>query len=407
MEHEREKLLRKRNVISVLNVLNQRQNVSRADLARETALTPATVSSIISRLEKLDIIKMLGPGASKGGRRPVILRFNPDAFYLLGIDVGLEKTIIVITDLHGNIIVQRRLESTASFGAAAILDKIATLCTSIIADNEAVGHKIRGIGISYPGLVDSEQGIGLIAPNWPELNDFRLPAYLSSRLGLEASIENDAAVMTLGQARFGAARGYRNVLGIILGLGIGGGIIINGELYRGISSTAGQFGHITVNPLGPTCGCGNQGCLETVASGMAIAATAQRLVQSGRNTAILAEAGNNRLRITAKHVADAARNGDDLAIEIMTQAADYIGIALADAMNLIDPELIIIGGGLSQAGDYFIGQLQRIVKRRAYAFGIVRSPHFVLADFGEEANAIGAASLVLEKFLDVNARDKE
>ncbi len=393
---------KKRNVLAVLTVLNQEQTVSRAHLARLTNLTPATVSSIVAKLESSDIVHLMGPAQSPRGRRPVMVQFNPHAFYLAGVDIGLSKASAVVIDLHGNIIKKERVIFTEGMPRSDTLATVIELIGRIICEDPNIAAKVKGLGLSYPGLVDTERGIGLIAPNWPELNDIPLVDILQKEIKLFTTIENDGACMTLGQARFGVGRGAKNILGLILGRGIGSGIIINGEIYHGLSSTAGEFGHLTVAPNGPTCGCGNRGCVEVMASGAAISLAATRLIKAGRKTSILDRGEGNYEQISARTVAEAASYRDELACELMYQAADYIGIALADTINILNPELVIFSGGLSQSGEYFLERIRDIAKKRAYTFGALRPPHFAVAKFGEDANCVGAGALVLEKILDAD-----
>ena len=402
MEMHTLRFLKKRNVLTVLNAINQEKKLSRAQLARHTNLTPATISNIVSKLEKAKIVRLIGPSESRRGRRPVMLQFNPNAFYLAGLDFGLSKAIAVIIDLHGNVLQKEHIPLSKKISRESVVQILIDLVERIRTSNPQIGDKIKGIGISYPGLVDTESGTGLVAPNWPELNNLPLVRILQEKLNLFVCIENDGACMTLGQARFGVGLGSKNILGIILGRGIGAGIIINGGIYHGLSSTAGEFGHLTVIPNGPTCGCGNQGCLEVVASGEAIASSAVRLIQSGRAAMIQDKIDGKLDNISAKIVAEAAAEGDVLAKELMMQAANYIGIALADVINILNPELVIFAGGLSASGKYFLDSIKETARKRAYTFGVFRQPKFSLAEFGENANCIGAAALVLENMLDVD-----
>jgi N-acetylglucosamine repressor len=395
-------ITKKRNVLAVLTVLNQEQTVSRAHLSRVTNLTPATVSSIVAKLESADIVRMVGPAESTRGRRPMMLQFNPHAFYLAGVDIGLAKAIAVVIDLHGNVIKKERVDFNEGMSRDAITRAVLELTSRTIGADRKIAAKVEGLGLSYPGLVDAERGIGLVAPNWPELNDIPLADILQKELKLFTTMENDGACMTLGQARFGVGRGVKHILGLILGRGIGSGILVNGEIYHGLNSTAGEFGHLTVAPNGPTCGCGNRGCLEVMASGEAIALAAVRLIKAGRKTSILDRVEGDYSRISAKTVAEAASFGDELASDLMYQAADYIGIALADTINILNPQLVIFSGGLSQSGEYFLERIREVAKSRAYTFGALRPPAFAVAKFGEEANCVGAGALVLDKILDAD-----
>jgi N-acetylglucosamine repressor len=393
---------KKRNVLAVLNALNQQQMLSRAELARRTSLTPATISNIIGRLKEAGIVDLKGTFESSRGRRPVMLQFNPNAFFLAGVDIGLAKALCVLIDLHGNVVKRDRINLSEGMSRDSILKAVRDMVVRLLRSDERIGKNVIGVGISYPGLVDTENGIGLVAPNNPELNNVALAEFFRSELKIFTCLENDGACMVLGQARFGVGRGVKNLLGLVLGRGIGSGILINGEVYHGLSSTAGECGHITIIPNGPTCGCGNQGCLEVLASGAAIAHSAARLLQGGRPTRIRDKVAGDTSNVSAQIVAEAALEGDELANELMLQAASYIGIALADVINILNPEMVIFSGGLSLAGDYFLDKIKETASKRAYTFGALRPPRFAMADFGDAANCIGAAALVLDHVLDVD-----
>jgi glucokinase-like ROK family protein len=387
-----------RNVVAVLRVLHKENRVSRADISRLTRLTAATVSSIVRKLEKANVLRVSGPALSKGGRKSLLVEFNPDAFYLLGVDIGVAKAVSVIIDLHGNIIRKERIAVSQNLAREAITERIFTLIDDTMNGSGELRKKVMGIGISFPGSIDVERGICLRAPNLPAWHDLAIVDLFQRRFNLPCCVENDARAMALGEARFGNGRGRKNIFAILIGRGIGGGIIVNGELYRGSGSTAGEFGHITVNPTGPVCACGNWGCLEVMASGTSIASSAARIVKSGRPTRIGDLAGGDPEQISTETVAQAWREGDHIAGMLMREAANYIGIGLSSVINLLSPELILIGGGVSLAGEAFIDRIRETIAERAYTAAF-RPPEIALSGLGPDANCIGAAVLVFEKLL--------
>jgi len=400
---ENRDLFAEKNTLAVLNVLRQEHRVSRAKIARVTDLTPATVSRIVARLENSGIVRTRGGGESTGGRKPLLVEFLPDAFYLAGVDIGVTKAIALVIDLHGNVVSRERMTLDPEEGREAELSEVLGLAHRAFARLGDARGRLRGIGISMPGLVDAERGIALEAPNLPSWGDTPLVEHFTREFDCFCCLENDARAMTLGEARLGAGRGCRNIFAAIIGRGIGGGMVLNGELYRGKFSTSGEFGHVTVNHAGPTCNCGNRGCLEVMASGTAIAAAALRAVAAGGATVMKEMVGGRLDRITAEVVATAAGQGDLLAQRLMDEAAQYIGIGLADVVNLLGPELIIVGGGVAAAGDVFLEMIRSTVAERAFTYGLAR-PTFVKAALGDEGSCIGAAALVLEKTL--SARPK-
>lgn len=398
-------LLRQKNIAAILNILQREHCISRASIAQITGLTPATVSKIVLKLEKSNIVHVVGPGKSSGGRRPMMVEFNPHAFYLSGIDIGVKKAISLIIDLHGNIISREKIEISPNQGRDVIVQKIFKMTHDMFSSIKSFKSRIKGIGLSFPGLINREKGIPLNTPKLPEWHQFPLVKAFESEFKLFTCIENDAKALTLGESRFGAGKGIKNVFVFILGDGIGSGIIINGELYRGNHYTAGEFGHITVNPTGPTCTCGNKGCLQVMAGGIAIATYAIRIINSGGDSIIKDLIGGKIENISAKIVAEAARQGDKVALQVMHDTATYIGIGLANVVNLISPEMIILGGGVSRAGDFFIEDIINTVKERAYTYDL-STPKFVLSTLGENGSSIGAAALVLDNILNSNQKSK-
>lgn len=394
-----QRLFSEKNTLAVLNVLRQKHRISRASIARITGLTPATVSRIVSRLENASIVRIIGNGESTGGRRPLLIEFLPDAFFLAGIDIGVTKAIVLVIDLHGKVVSKERLVLDAERGKDEALHEITAEAHRVfdrLGDNR---KKIYGIGISFPGVIDTEKGIAIQAPNLPGWKNAPLVEIFKKEFNLYCSLENDAKAMALGEARFGAGRGAKNLFAIYLGRGIGGGLIVDGELYRGTLSISGEIGHVTVNPTGPMCSCGNRGCLEVMASGPAIATAATHAIQSGAPSVLRDAVKENAGNITAEAVNAAALQGDELALQLMDEAAEYIGIGLAAIVNLFAPECIVLSGGLASAGDFFLAAIQKTVAERSFTYDRVR-PRFVRSELGEDSASIGAAASVLEKLLD-------
>lgn len=397
--NSQQKLFAEKNTLAVLNALRQNHCISRASIARITGLTPATVSRIVNRLGENGIIRIVGNGKSTGGRRPLLIEFVPDAFFLAGVDIGVAKALVLVIDLHGNIVSRQRIVLDPEEEKESELLKIIEATHKTFDALGNLSKKIYGIGISFPGIVDTEKGIAIQAPNLPKWKNTPLVEIFENEFGIFCSLENDAKAMALGEARFGAGRGAKNIFAIYLGRGIGGGIIIDNELYRGSLSISGEIGHITVNPSGPKCTCGNRGCLEVMASGPAIAAAAKKAIAAGTSSIIESKAGGKLDHITAEIVNEAACLNDALALRIMNEAAEYIGIGLASVVNLFAPDRIVLSGALVSAGDFFLETIQKTVASRAFVYDRVH-PKFVRSELGENGACIGAAALVLDKILD-------
>jgi N-acetylglucosamine repressor len=394
------RILKSINLVAVLSALRQIGPASRADISRITKLTPATVSSIISLLISQGIAKEVGYGESSGGRPPVMIEFNPKAFYLAGVDLGATKAIAVVTDLEGNIITRTRMELDVNEGCESVMSNLFRVTESTLEQAADAHGKIAGLGLSVPGLIDAELGISVFAPNIPGWRNIPLVKVFQDKFHVPCKVENDARAMAIGEAMFGAGQGYANILCVNVGRGIGAGIIINGEIYRGKQGGAGELGHITIDPEGPVCPCGNHGCLEVMAAGPAIASSAVKAVRAGESTLIRDLVDGNTEDITAEIVSLAAKKGDVLAEGLIRQAGRRLGIGIANAVNMLSPEIVIIGGGVSRAGDVFFEEIRDTVKKRAFTT-MVNLPPIVASTQGEEASSVGAAALVLEEMLAV------
>ncbi len=388
------------NVLSVLQVLRQTSPISRAEIARITGLTPATISSAVSTLMGAGIVHEVGLGESNGGRPPILLRFDPGAFYLAGVDLGVSKIIAAVTDLDGKILSRARVELNEETGKNEILSKLFEATRQVLSAVGPARSKVMGIGVSVPGLTDVVRGVSVFAPNMPSWWEVPVAELFEKEFKLPSWVENDARAMALGEARFGAGRGRQDLLCVNVGRGIGAGIILNGELYRGKRGGAGELGHTTVNPDGPVCPCGNNGCLEVLAAGPALAGAAVRAINEGAKTKITDLVEGRIERVTAEIISVAAREGDPLAGRLIQEAGRYLGIGIANAVNLLCPELVIIGGGVSRAGDILFDEIRATVKKRAFTT-MVNLPQIVPSSQGEDASCIGAAALVLEEMLEV------
>jgi len=306
----------------------------------------------------------------------------------------------VITDLHGKVVSRKKCSVDVYSGKDRIIESILEAAKGCFQEaGRAVCRKVAGIGLSVSGLVEMEKGISIFAPNLPLWKNVPLVKSIEERFHLPAFIENDARCTALGEARYGSGRSCKNILCVNVGHRIGSGIIINGELYRGQACAAGEIGHLTIIPSGPLCQCGNRGCLEVVAGGHAIAAAAIRVLNSGGETLVREIVKGKINKVTTEIVAKAAALGDSIAGDLIAEAAHYIGISLANALNLLSPEVIIIGGGVARSGDILFHEIEKPMKKRAFT-SMINEPKLLPSSLGENASSIGAAALVFEKILE-------
>jgi len=316
--------------------------------------------------------------------------------FIIGVDLGGTKISAGALSEDGTHTTGMRSVATQpELGAEGVVDRIVGVIEGVILDTinqtGATRKDFLGIGIGAPGPLDREKGLVVVAPNlgW---RDFPLRDRITSRLGLPATLDNDANCATVGEWWLGAARGGRNVVGITIGTGIGGGIIIDGELYHGSSDVAGEIGHTTIDVNGRLCKCGNYGCLEAYASGPAIATRAREALVREDTASLLPSLVDGQLeKITAEIVYTAAKKGDGLANEIVRDTARYLGAGVATLLNVINPDVVVIAGGVTAAGDALFGPLRTEVRRRAFK-PAVEATRIVPAELPGTAGVVGAVA---------------
>jgi glucokinase len=288
--------------------------------------------------------------------------------YILGVDIGGTNLVVGAVTEDGAHIRGLRSEPTGvPDGPDIVLERIVRMAGETIAatkeyDSDAT---ILGVGIGSPGPLDRKRGLVIFTPNlrWKNMP---VRDRIGNALGLRAALDNDANCAMLGEHWVGAAMGASNAVCFTIGTGIGGGIIVNGKLVHGASDAAGEIGHITIDVNGRRCGCGNDGCLEAYASGPAIARRACEAIEAGAVSEISAMAGNDPSAITAQTVFEAAARGDALADELVRDTARYLGVGIANMLNIMNPEVVVVCGGVTQAGDHLFVPLRREVMRRAF-----------------------------------------
>jgi glucokinase len=295
---------------------------------------------------------------------------SADRKFIVGVDLGGTNIVVGALSSDGTRSFGVRSEPTHSErGADAVVDRIVAMIEQAIAETmEATGAPRRdflGIGVGAPGPLDRDEGIVVVAPNLGWQN-FPLRAVVGDRVRLPVTLDNDANCATVGEWWQGAARGGRNVVGMTIGTGIGGGLILDGQLYHGSSDVAGEIGHTTIDVTGRYCRCGNYGCLEAYASGPAIAMRAREALERDESS-LLSQLVNGQLeRITAAVVYDAANRGDSMAREIVRDTAVFLGAGIANLLNVFNPDVVVIAGGVTQAGDTLFEPLRAEVRRRAF-----------------------------------------
>ena len=313
-----------------------------------------------------------------------------DTGHVTGIDLGGTKILSVCLDANLQIVGRDYRETSAEDGPEAVIERMAASARAA-----AGANALRGVAVSTPGPVDLDKGIVTTPPNLPGWHDVPLAGLISSKLGVPAWLENDANAAALAEHRLGAGRGSQHMILVTIGTGIGGGLILDGRLYRGASGGAGEIGHMLVEPQGRVCGCGRRGCLEAMASGGALNAVAQEVAAAEPDGVVAGLARREGVDPDARILDEAAEAGDTSARAAIERAGTYLGDGLTNLVNIFNPQVIVVGGSVRKSVLY-LQTAVAVMQRDAFAQhrGDVR---VVEAELGDEAPAIGAALLALDK----------
>ncbi len=315
---------------------------------------------------------------------------------VVAVDIGGTKIMVALFSAGGKMQAKDIRPTLVSEGVDAVIKRLYAAVNSILKTSELSSTEISAIGIACAGGIDTGRGVVVTSsPNLPGWAGLPLADLMKNKLGIATYVVNDAGAAALGEQRYGAGKGAKNLVLFTLGTGIGGGIIIDGKLYLGDRGSVGELGHMTVEPQGPRCGCGNTGCLEMLASGTAIVRDAIERIRKGDKSALVAMAKGKIDQITAETVGEAARNGDKLAQEVITQAAYYLGVGMINIANIFNPEMIIIGGGMAALGEMIIGQGRKMVAERAFSRNL-KSVSIAIGRLGNEAGVYGAAAFAFD-----------
>jgi len=376
-----QQLIKKMNKTIVLNTIRQQQPLSRADISSVIGLNKATVSSLVSELIESQLVSEIGPGESSGGRKPTLLLFNRSAGFAIGVDIRVNDLLAVLVDIEGNV-VREKTVPLEDYSPGKVLDQIRKTIRGLMRRLPASPYGVVGIGIGVPGLVDEKSQV-ISAPNlgWDNVDLYEA---LSAEFGSNIHIDNEANAGAIGEKLYGAGRDSKDLIYLSIGIGIGSGIIVGGDLYRGTSNFSGEVGHMTVAENGPLCRCGNRGCWETLAS----------------EKALLDQAGTlwKDYAPSLEDILKEAKQGNEQVLTLFEQIGSQLGVGLANLVNILNPELIVIGNRLSLAGDYLRQAMLSTLGKRSLSYHR-KQTHVDFAKLGIRSTALGAASLPITAFL--------
>jgi predicted NBD/HSP70 family sugar kinase len=337
--------------------------INRAAIAKRTDLSIPTVMSIVDDLFEKKVIRSIGKGESSGGKPPEMLEIIPDRFYYIGVDVGRTIIRVVVNNVVHEQVSSLQEPTGNILPAKDLVDRICSYIVTIIRQSAIESHSILGVGVAMPGLIENDTGRVLFSPDF-SWEDIPLKTWLQDSLGYLIRIENSNRALALNESYLPEeVESSRTTFSINLGYGIGAGLVMGDQIFTGSNGTSGEIGHITVIRDGPLCACGNRGCLEAVASGFAIATQAKKEAVKNKKSRILELCGGDISKIDANLVFEAVEQGDKAALAIIDTAAEYIGIGIAMAVNVLDPDHVVLCGGLMRNGPYFFEKINASIQK--------------------------------------------
>lgn len=377
--------------------------ISRAELAQRMDLSRAAMTAIVNDLLGNNIVRETESRNGQSGRPPILLEINHERGKVMGIDMGATHLTIALANLAAQVIDEIEIPFDITQGPQPCLAQVESLMTELLEKNSLQIEQIMALGVGVPGPIVSEEGMVIAPPIMPGWDGYPIRKHLQTNWNIPVSLNNDAELGALGEWAYGAGRGEINLAYIKVGSGVGAGLLLNGQIYQGATGSAGEIGHLTVDENGPICDCGNAGCLEAVAGGKAIAHQGQEAVQKGQRT-LLSSMGPVE-ELTARDVAAAARRGDLVSQQIITRAGSYLGIAIAGLVNLFNPRMVVVGGGVSQAGDLLLQPIRDTIQRRSLP-GAARTVKINTAILRRRSSSVGAVVQALSNALHQFAEKK-
>ena len=392
--------LRETNLSTVLHTLHNNSPLSRAQLANLIGLNKSTISSLVKELLARGLIHSIGLNPSSAGRPGILLEINPQAGAIIGVELGVDFISVVVTDFWGQIIWRRFTSADPMSPQESIISQALTLSAEACACCHEKGMRLLGLGLSIPGTVDVLQGILIYAPN---LNWRNVPLgeIFSKATSLKVIVENDANAAAVGEHLFGAARQSKDFIFVFAGVGIGGGLFLNDQLYRGKEGQAGEIGHapIMAEPLQYLCHCGNRGCWETYANQSALIARMQTHLDGNKTSPARRLMEEQNAPLSVALIKEAADLGDRDARKSFADIGEAMGLGIANLVNIFNPEKVILGGPLSVGGKYLLPAIDENVAKHSMP-GIYSQVQILLSAFCADASVIGASALVIDNLMD-------
>ncbi|HSN83496.1 MAG TPA: ROK family transcriptional regulator [Polyangiales bacterium] len=374
----------------ILNILWKEREISRAELARRTSLSRSTVSAIVNELLDTGLIKEAHAGVSSGGRRPIMLEFQDQSSFIVGIELGATHVSCVLTDLRCNVRASWSVPAPVRDEPEVALQKMTMGVRAVLEAGDVTPPQVLGIGVAVPSPVDQNRPgelLPLIVPKWKGYN---IATHLRKILERPVFVDNDANLGALAELWWGVGASVRDLTYIKVATGIGAGLIIDGRIFRGSGGVAGEIGHTSIDPNGPQCVCGLRGCLATLIGTPALLEQAKDMLRAS---------GSNRAPpASIDELVDGALDGDPMSVELIRYAGHRLGVGIANMLNLLNPTMVILGGGIARAQDILLDAVRTTIAGLSLPASI-RNAEIRMTGLNEWGIAVGAAPLVLEAAL--------
>ena len=391
-------LVREINLSVIMRRLLEHASLSRASLAEVTGLNKSTVSSLVQQLIDMNFVHETGFSSSGVGRPPIMLELNPQAGYIVSCELGVDFISVLCANFGGEVIWHNKENTAGALGQDAIMSRVLALLRQAVdygASHCAECGGLLGVAIGVPGLIEQATGTLLFAPNL-QWRDVPVRDILGSAFdGVPVFVDNEANMAALGETLFGSAKGYNEVLYISAGVGVGGAVVRNGQLVRGTTGFASEFGHMTIDPDGALCNCGNRGCWETLVSQSAVFRLARQAIDAGQPSILPALTSGDLNNLSIPLLVEAAAQGDAVARAAFETVGRNLGIGIASLINAFNPDLVVLGGILSLAGDWLLPVVRAEVARRALRWN-AEATAILLAQHGFDACVMGGVATLLQ-----------
>jgi N-acetylglucosamine repressor len=402
MKLRKPKHIRKINTASVLNIIRESPQITKSDIAKKINISQQTINKIVKELicRKLVVEDGLRESTEEGGKRPVQLKFNDNAGYIIGSMMGPKKIKAILTNYNTHIMAEKSIKSNLKAGHEEIISGMIEMFEEMV--NEAGINKsmILGIGIGVPGIVDEKDGIIRLLPYMPHWKDIKIAEIIENKIGISVLVCNENRVRCYGEKMFGIAKNFSDFAVILTGYGIGGGFSLNNKCVTGEHLFAGEFGHMKLSENGPVCVCGNNGCLNALVN----TARINELIKENMNVArykdsvLVKKFKESNFKVESKILFECLYKNDGLAKKIVDEISYWLGIAISIIVAVIDPELIIISGEYTAGGDYLIEKVKEIAEKNILP-SVKKNINIKYSQLGKIAGLVGATGMILDKLL--------